>query len=76
MGFNTFNSSAPCKNCEKKGCGSYHDKCKAYQNFTKRKTELIKLSLQNRKYLRKGYLSDSIFKSRGNRLSTFKNKTI
>lgn len=21
----------PCKNCEKKGCGSYHDQCNEYQ---------------------------------------------
>lgn len=24
----------PCKNCEKKGCGPYHDECKAYQEWS------------------------------------------
>ena len=24
---------SPCANCENKGCGSYHDKCEAYQEF-------------------------------------------
>lgn len=24
---------APCKNCPKKGCGSYHDICQEYQDF-------------------------------------------
>lgn len=23
----------PCKECPNKGCGSYHDKCRAYQDF-------------------------------------------
>lgn len=23
----------PCKDCPNKGCGSYHDKCQAYQDF-------------------------------------------
>lgn len=23
----------PCKNCEKKGCGPYHDQCEAYQKY-------------------------------------------
>lgn len=25
----------PCKDCEKKGCGVYHDKCEEYQKFAK-----------------------------------------
>ena len=25
--------NCPCKNCEKKGCGSYHDNCKEYLEF-------------------------------------------
>lgn len=25
----------PCKNCEKRGCGVYHDRCESYQNFRK-----------------------------------------
>ena len=26
---------APCKNCENKGCGIYHDKCEKYQQYKK-----------------------------------------
>ena len=25
--------NCPCINCEKKGCGVYHDKCEKYQAF-------------------------------------------
>lgn len=23
----------PCKDCERKGCGAYHDSCKKYQEY-------------------------------------------
>lgn len=26
-------AEAPCKDCEKKGCGAYHDKCPEYLAF-------------------------------------------
>lgn len=26
-------SSAPCKNCEMKGCGAYHSQCEKYLKF-------------------------------------------
>ena len=25
----------PCKDCDKKGCGVYHDECQPYQEFVK-----------------------------------------
>lgn len=28
-------SKSPCKDCERKGCGSYHDECKVYQEYVK-----------------------------------------
>lgn len=28
----------PCKECEKKGCGTYHDQCEEYQKFVKWRT--------------------------------------
>lgn len=41
---------SPCKKCENKGCGSYHDECKPYQEykakmdaFNKRKRESLYL---------------------------------
>ena len=27
--------NAPCKTCERKGCGSYHSECEAYQLYLK-----------------------------------------
>lgn len=31
---------APCKNCEKKGCGRYHAKCEVYQHFKEEYADL------------------------------------
>ena len=31
---------APCKDCPKKGCGSYHDQCPEYQEFRKEKERI------------------------------------
>ena len=25
--------NCPCKDCDKKGCGSYHDQCEPYQQW-------------------------------------------
>ena len=34
-------NNAPCKNCDRKGCGSYHDICGVYQDW-KRESEPVK----------------------------------
>lgn len=34
--------SAPCMNCENKGCGSYHDVCPEYREFRKMRDEINK----------------------------------
>lgn len=31
---------APCKNCTRKGCGAYHDKCPEYMEFRKNQAEI------------------------------------
>lgn len=31
---------APCTDCEKKGCGSYHDKCELYLQFCAEQREI------------------------------------
>ena len=33
---------APCKSCEKCGCGAYHDKCEAYQEYLRKWKETEK----------------------------------
>lgn len=30
---------APCKDCERKGCGSFHDECPLYLQWKKEKAE-------------------------------------
>lgn len=32
----------PCKNCERKGCGAYHDHCDKYQEYRQQKDAIIK----------------------------------
>lgn len=34
---------APCINCEKKGCGSYHDICEKYKEFRKQKDAILEI---------------------------------
>ena len=31
---------APCKDCPKQGCGTYHDECPEYQEFRKERDRL------------------------------------
>lgn len=37
---------APCKDCAYKGCGLFHSKCEAYQNF-KKEYEDLKTKMRN-----------------------------
>lgn len=32
---------APCKDCKKCGCGSYHDKCEIYQAYKKYREDVL-----------------------------------
>lgn len=40
----------PCADCEKKGCGSYHDICKEYQKW---KAGVARTSQNRKKYREK-----------------------
>lgn len=40
----------PCINCERKGCGTYHDICKPYQEY---KQEIARTSQNRTKYKEK-----------------------
>lgn len=46
---------APCKNCEKKGCGSYHSECLEYQKFIKENEEIKKKAYEEKKLYRREY---------------------
>lgn len=39
--------NCPCINCERKGCGAYHDQCKKFKKYTKEK---IKIRNEKKKY--------------------------
>ena len=41
---------APCKNCSKKGCGVYHDKCPEYQEYKKESKKLNEEKQERVKY--------------------------
>ena len=43
----------PCGNCERKGCGAYHDQCEAYQVYQRRKASVRKAELNENMKLRK-----------------------
>lgn len=41
-GFNKFYSTCPCKDCPRKGCGTYHDQCEQYQEYQRFRAEVNK----------------------------------
>lgn len=41
--------NCPCKNCENKGCGSYHDICKQYLTWSAERTKHRELEQQNKR---------------------------
>jgi len=46
--------SNPCKDCEKKGCGVFHDECAAYQLFVKENREISEKRQEDAMY--RGYM--------------------
>lgn len=52
----------PCLNCERRGCGSYHDICPEYKQY---KDEVAKnKQLRRNKNTGRDFIKDSTFKSR------------
>lgn len=58
---------SPCLNCEKCGCGAYHDKCELYQEFKK---ELEK-EYDQRKFAKdqKNIIYDQVYKNRRRKIN-------
>ena len=48
----------PCKDCEKKGCGKYHDVCEKYLEFIRQK------KIENNNRREEMYFTASIIKNR------------
>lgn len=42
--------SPPCKDCERKGCGTYHDECQIYLEWKEKKKAIVE-QLRNEKRL-------------------------
>jgi len=45
-----FYENCPCKTCDRKGCGSYHDECSLYQDWKNNSKEVISVEIE---YVRK-----------------------
>lgn len=43
----------PCGNCDKKGCGVYHDQCEEYQKYVKFKSKVREDINKDNVYIRK-----------------------
>lgn len=42
--------TVPCKDCPKKGCGVYHDKCPEYQEYKKENARMKEEQQERTKY--------------------------
>ena len=54
----------PCVNCERKGCGTYHDECPAYQEFKAYKNAEIEKRIEVSKSFG-AYIPTRLYKNRG-----------
>lgn len=54
----------PCKRCERKGCGNYHDKCPEYQQWKRSVEEEKAIVNENKKPQQRTYIKESTFRSR------------
>lgn len=55
---------SPCKNCEKRGCGAFHDKCEPYQKFIVERKKQLNSKRDGSRTRRGEYLNGSTYKSR------------
>lgn len=60
--------AAPCKTCENKGCGSYHDECEAYQEYVQYLNDIRNNSRNQNICHKLEYVKDDTFRSRSNNL--------
>ena len=58
--------NAPCKGCERAGCGSYHDQCEKYQNY-KRTVDAYKKS-QIGQSIYKSYVEKAVRRMKGEKV--------
>lgn len=41
-------NSAPCIECEKKGCGAYHDECEKYKEYVEKNIQKSRSRIKSR----------------------------
>lgn len=54
----------PCKDCQRKGCGSYHDICPEHIAWKKEDAEKKKAIKEAKRYQGRDYIKQSSFKHR------------
>lgn len=52
----------PCKDCPNRGCGSYHDKCREYQEYKREREKIAKA--KRRESFADGFRTDMIYKTK------------
>lgn len=57
----------PCGDCPNKGCGTFHDKCTAYQNYRK-ENEMMNKERGKQNNLYGTYVNEATAKSRSNHM--------
>ena len=55
---------SPCKECNNKGCGAFHDKCEPYQEFVAERKRLQEIKRNSKRTRRDEYLQKATYKSR------------
>ena len=58
--------NCPCINCEKKGCGAYHDKCEKYQAFKRDSAAEAKKRKEYEERLKKYHTNYVFYRRRRN----------
>lgn len=56
--------SIPCKDCPRKGCGTYHDECPDYKKWKMEEEDRKEKIIGHKKWYGREYIKDSTFKSR------------
>lgn len=62
--------TAPCKDCDKKGCGEYHSKCSIYLEY--RAEVDAKSNALSKRPAKRPWYSESHYKNRGNNVKCHK----
>ena len=54
----------PCKDCDRKGCGSYHDECEQFQEWKEGQRKRSDTIKDGKKWKGRSYIKESTYRSR------------